>query len=245
MDRKRASPDSEEEKPNLSNDTQKALDSYEDFRLQNGLCDNLSTAVVYQAYEDLRLIRKWDSVRVVHGKERVYLAGTAPRAFDSVFPQRRAPRSNDKDSKEQDEEEEDATQIVVPMAVSETLTASKLQSLCMNCTLPETKTTTTTTTASGGRLARCVTAAIVDDDSTTAYYRLFGTMAEIVHPQWKQQKKRRTDDGAHGSAERTDLADEKHPDRDADKHADPHANGQAGPGGDNGDDDCDDGSDTD
>lgn len=141
-----------------------ALDNVRLFLGKNSLKDDWNASVLYQVHEDLRLVRKWTSMRVVKGTTRTYLAGTAARAYDSVFPQAA--------------EGTDRTQVVIPISKSDMLSPQMLNDLCGECRHPETD-----------EQLRCVTVAIVDDDSTTAYYRVFNKWEEIVHPQWKQKNK--------------------------------------------------------
>lgn len=156
----------------VSGNQLKAIHKLEDFLTQNLLQDNYMTSILYQVHEDLQLIRKWTNMRVVKNENRVYLAGNAPAEFDSVFPGREA------------EKDLDRTQIVVPIPAFQKLSPVNLQELCEECIHPELKVK-----------LRCITVAIVDDDSTTAYYRVFDSFEEITHPQWKQKKKRKEDDG--------------------------------------------------
>lgn len=149
----------------IEDDRIKPLENVLSFLSRNSLADNLSSSVLYQVHEDLRLVRKWTNMRVVKGAKRTYLVGSAAHAYDSVFPGA--------------SQDVDRTQIVVPIAKSEMLSPRILNGICEDCRHPET-----------GETLRCVTVAIVDDDSTTAYYRIFNKWEEIVHPQWKQKKKR-------------------------------------------------------
>jgi Sen15 protein len=110
-------------------------------------------------------MRGWTNLRVVH-QPRLHVLGSAAPGFDSVFPGVVNPSV-------------DRTQAVVPMAVDEKLTPRILAGLCADVAHPN-----------DGPSKRCVTAAIVDKDSTTAYYRVFDSFDEIVHPQWKQKKGR-------------------------------------------------------
>lgn len=158
----------------------KPIQSYELFVNSNGLQDCEQTQVLYQVFQDLRLIRKWKGLRVVQRASRPYLAGSAAAAFDSVY--------KDKDIAE----DQDRTQAIVPVSAWEEFSVLDLQALCRECVHPET-----------GEKLRCITLAIVDDDSTTAYYRIFSTWEEIVHPQWKMKKKRKTED-AIGTEERNE-----------------------------------------
>lgn len=172
-------------KASESNNAQKAMDNFDVFMKENGLCDDLTTSVVYQTHEDLRLIRKWQHVRVIKSEFRTYLAGIAPPAYDSVFPNRN-------NGNESNEAQKDVTQVIVPIASCEAVSPFHLQQICRRCVHPDTN-----------RPLRCVTLAIVDDDSTTAYYRIFDQFSEIVHPQWKRKKKH-GDETLTGTAERID-----------------------------------------
>ncbi|PXF49999.1 hypothetical protein BWQ96_00159 [Gracilariopsis chorda] len=156
----------------------KPIQSFMSFLISNGLQDCDQAQVLYQVFQDLRLIRKWTGLRVSQRASRPYLAGSAAAAFDSVY--------KDKDM----DKGEDRTQVVVPVSAWEELSALDLQALCRECVHPET-----------GEQLRCMTLAIVDDDSTTAYYRIFSTWEEIVHPQWKMKKKHKTEGGI-GTEER-------------------------------------------
>lgn len=167
----------------------KPLENLFSFLRQSDLPDNLNTSVLYQVHEDLRLIRKWTNLRVVKGPTRVYLAGCAAVAYDSVFPGRKGTETSG----------EDRTQVVMPISTSEMLSPRKLKELCKECVHPE-----------NGKNLRCMTIAIVDDDSTTAYYRIFDSFVEIVHPQWKQKKKRpKNEDNANGTEEQSGIVDMK------------------------------------
>jgi hypothetical protein len=148
----------------------KALVAYFNFLAEHNLTDSKASATFYQVHEDLRLIRGWTNMRVVQGP-RLHLLGCAAPGFDSVFP-------NAADSGV------DRTQAVVPMSVDTSLTPRILSDMCAAVAHP-----------SNGPAKRCVTAAIVDVDSTTAYYRIFDSFEEIVHPQWKQKKARASGDG--------------------------------------------------
>lgn len=166
----------------FKDDCTKPLERLFSFLKKNNLPDDLASSVLYQVHEDLVLVRKWTNLRVVNGAMRPYLAGSAAVAFDSVFPGRKG--SNDDDV--------DRTQVIMPMSIQEKLSPFKLKELCRACIHPET-----------GKKLRCMTVAIVDDDSTTAYYRIFDSFAEIVHPQWKQKKKRtKNEDVANGTEEK-------------------------------------------
>lgn len=163
-------------------DCMKPLENLFSFLRKNELPDIIETSVLFQVHEDLRLIRKWTDLRVVKGSTKFYLAGKAPIAFDSVFPGRKNPDANG----------EDRTQVVMPIPTSEMLSPRKLKELCQECVHPET-----------GKHLRCMTIAIVDEDTTTAYYRIFNSFDEIVHPQWKQKKKRpKNEDKTEGTEER-------------------------------------------
>lgn len=164
----------------------KALHTYELFLAQHGLPDGINAITVFQVYEDLRHVRKWTHL-CVHAKSPiVYLTGRAPPLFDSVYPNR---LPVDTVSTKADDFQ-DATQVVVPLAVDERLSPKKLKILCETCTHPDT-----------GQKTRCITVAIVDDDSTTAYYRIFSDFTEIVHKQWKLKQRRQVEQHS-GTAER-------------------------------------------
>lgn len=192
-----------------SNDADKSLNLFEAFRKEHDLADDLNTAVVYQTYQDLQLVRKWKHLKVMKRRNTIYLTGTAPPAFDSVFPHRQnttmeknnknsrdieqdnsnsAEQDTNKDEKTShddngDSDDDDATQAVVSIASSAVLTPETLRNICNDCGVhPRT-----------GAKLRCVTLAIVDDDSTTAYYRIFDQFSEITHPQWKRKKRRRVE----------------------------------------------------
>lgn len=154
--------------------------TYSKFAEDNGISDCHETSVLYQVYQDLRLIRKWSDVRVARAPTRAYLAGSAAVAYDSVFPGSANATGLDR------------TQVVVPLPASKQLTPRELQSLCKECVHPETN-----------NQLRCITVAIVDDDSTTAYYRIFNKWGEIVHPQWKTKKARKEAE-KQGAEERGD-----------------------------------------
>lgn len=176
-----AKPPNDADKP-FKDDCMKPLENFLSFLRKNDIPDNLNTSVLYQVHEDLRRIRRWTNMRVVKGSTCWYLAGSAAIAYDSVFPGR----------KDAEASGEDNTQVVMPLSTSEMLSPRKLKELCKECVHPET-----------GKSPRCVTIAIVDDDSTTAYYRIFDSFAEIVHPQWKQKKKRpKNEENANGTEER-------------------------------------------
>lgn len=169
----------------FEDDCVKPLEHLLSFLSKNELPDNLNTSVLYQVHEDLRLVRKWTNLRVVQGPTRVHLAGCAAVTYDSVFPGREDTEASG----------EDRTQVVMPISTSEMLSPRKLKELCKECVHPET-----------GNNLRCMTIAIVDDDSTTAYYRIFDNFAEIVHPQWKQKKKRpKNEDNANGTEEQDEI----------------------------------------
>jgi hypothetical protein len=152
------------------------VQQYQMFLDVHDLPSSQSWLALYQVHEDLRLVRCWSNVAVVRG-DMTYLVGVAPPGFDSIYP-----GMADSDV--------DRTQAVVPMTTSLSLTPRSLSSLCANIVHPATK-----------AHFRCITVAIVDRDSTTAYYRVFDTFDEIVHPQWKQKKARFV------AAEEGDLAD--------------------------------------
>lgn len=173
--------ESEERAIAFAHDCTKPLDRLFAFLKRNDLPDNVASSVLYQVHEDLRLIRKWTNLRVVQGSARPYLAGSAAAAFDSVFPRRK-------------DDDVDSTQVVMPISVQETLSPRKLREISVMCIHPET-----------GRKPRCVTIAVVDDDSTTAYYRIFDSFAEIVHPQWKQKKKRPKNEEAMNGTEEKNI----------------------------------------
>lgn len=173
-----------------------ALVAYNSFLHEHSMKDSPVSAGVYQVFEDLTRIRKWTQVVVMAaGSSRPYLCGTAPALFDAVFPERRKAG----EAQGGGTGAEDATQVVVPVAVTERLSPRVLRQLCSECVLPR---------ALQGRKARCVTLAVVDDDTTTVYYRLFGELAEVLHPQWKPQRKRKHEDAMHGTAERGDIVKE-------------------------------------
>ncbi|KAI0559958.1 tRNA-splicing endonuclease subunit Sen15 [Gracilaria domingensis] len=156
------------ETPNLQ-----PLHAYRTFVERYKLTDDASSETIYQVYQDLVRIRKWSNVRICQRAKRPYIAGSAARAFDSVF--------GDTDG--------DRTQAVVPVSVWESLSAAEMYDLCAECVHPE-----------SGEKLRCVTMAFVDDDSTTAYYRMMNRWEEIVDENWKARKVR-TEEGV-GTEER-------------------------------------------
>lgn len=170
----------------------KPLEEYRTFLASNNLNDDLDASVLYQVYQDLRLIRKWTNLRVVRRQTRLYLAGSAAPTYDSVFP-----NHNNKD-------DIDRTQVVVPITACKQLSPREMQLLCQECVHPETEMS-----------LRCITVAIVDDDSTTAYYRIFDKWDEIIHPQWKSKKKRKGEEG-NGSDEDNSEAPSEGFDTDSD-----------------------------
>lgn len=153
----------------------KPIYAYEYFLKENRLRDSDKVQRVYQVYQDLLLIRKWTNIRVSVKNSCVYLAGSAASAFDSVFPGEQCNNM-------------DRTQVIVPMSSWDEVRPTQLQRLCKTCVHPET-----------GKELRCITLAIVDDDSTTAYYRIFNKWDEIVHPQWKMKKDRKTNEEKAGT----------------------------------------------
>lgn len=161
---------------NNANQPFQALQAFQTFLSENGLTNNHQSSALYQTYEDLRHVRKWRQVRIVKTAARVYLAGRAPAAYDSVFPNRQQDEQGDDANLHQD----DCMQIVVPMPACAMLSPLELQAICDQCVLP-----------GSGRKARCVTAAFVDDDSTTAYYRVFSDLAEFLSPHWKVRRTER------------------------------------------------------
>lgn len=104
-------------KNGMSNNANQALQPFQAFLSENDLTDDYQTSALYQTYEDLRHIRKWGNVRVVKSDGRVYLSGTAPAAYYSVFPKGRLPDFNDVN---------DATQIVVPIPACEIVSPLRL-----------------------------------------------------------------------------------------------------------------------
>lgn len=136
--------------------------------------------LLYQVHEDLRLVRKWTSLRVLRAPKAdteepmLLLAGEAPAQLDAVFPANSGPHP-------------DRTRVVIPLAVSATMGASAWYRSAQRALA-----------AVGG--GRCATLALVDDDSTTAYYRVFVDWEEIVHPQWKESKSAAPDATANSAS---------------------------------------------
>lgn len=114
----------------------------------------------------------------------------------------------------------DYTQIVIPIGAFENVSPIQLQMFCTQVRRPAPRGPVGNADGNGGptktaaatqrkrieakegeedsRQARCITLAVVDDDSTAAYYRVFSSFDEIVHPQWKRMKKHHDDDGFTG-----------------------------------------------
>lgn len=160
---------------------------YESFLQNNKLQDNANSLIIYQAYQDLKLIRKWTNVKIHHS----YITGIAPPLYDSVFPHRKEQVQHDKIDKIDDDGDsnDEYEQVIVPISSDTMISPVELQGLCA--------------VHSKKKATRCVTLAVVDEDSTTAYYRIFNQFDEIVHPQWKQKVKHSADDPFHGTSEPT------------------------------------------
>lgn len=154
------------------------LDSFLSFLRANNLPDNLSSANLYQVHEDLRLVRKWTHLRVLHAPSRPYLIGQAAAEFDSVYP----PASNVRDGQR--------IQAVVAIGVAETVTLVELSQICDECV------------GERGQTLRCVTVGFVDEESSTAYYRITNEWKELVHPQWEERRgQREGEEGGEASGE--------------------------------------------
>lgn len=118
-------------------------------------------------------------------------------------------------------ENKDYTQVVIPIGAFENVSPIQLQSFCTHVRRPARRGSWDDADSNGGaaeaatatqrkrmgdndndenRKVRCITLAVVDDDSTAAYYRVFSSFDEIVHPQWKRMKKHHDDDGFTGGA---------------------------------------------
>lgn len=156
--------------------TPKSIHCYLDFLQRHGMVESRSSLAVYQVHEDLRLVRGWCNLRVVNDAT-VFLLGTAAPGFDSVFPGEVDPAM-------------DRTQAVVPLQNNVTLSPRLLFDMGKGIKNPMSHVP-----------FRCITLAIVDSDSTTAYYRIFNTFDEIVHPQWKTKKAKSGGQPGEGAAE--------------------------------------------
>lgn len=210
-------------------DTRLAPAMYDEFLRAHGLRDGGASAALWQVHEDLRLIRGWRNVRVVRPssggcaavKADAYVEGEAPAMYDSVHPERRRraeAQHNTEEEKEAkgeerveglgkrkaqtDGEQKDYSQVVVPICADETVSPAQLNAMC---------------SMRGKR--RCVTLSVVDDDSTTTYYRVFNSLDEITHPQWKQKHgtDKRADEAFSGTAERPATAAAPADDGDGDR----------------------------
>eukprot|EP00177_Eucheuma_denticulatum_P004425 GFKZ01008033.1.p1 GENE.GFKZ01008033.1~~GFKZ01008033.1.p1 ORF type:complete len:353 (-),score=20.81 GFKZ01008033.1:21-1079(-) len=160
------------------------LDSFLSFLQANNLPDNLSSANLYQVHEDLRLVRKWTHLRVLHAASRPYLIGQAAPEFDSVYP----PGSNVEDGQR--------IQAVVAIGVAESVTLVELSRVCDECVGEQ------------GQKLRCVTVGFVDEESSTAYYRITNEWKELVHPQWEEKRTKREDGEVGGESGSSDSEDD-------------------------------------
>lgn len=168
--------------PERSPPMSKAISAYLEFLRRHDMIDSRESMVLCQVHEDLRLVRGWCNLRIVKGP-RVFILGSAAPGFDSVFPG-------------EGHESMDRTQAVVPLSKSVSLSPQLLSNMCFEIRDPASDTP-----------FRCITLAIVDYDTTTAYYRIFNSFDEIVHPQWKTKKAKSGSQPGDGAAEDEIRAD--------------------------------------